>query len=76
MELPKDLKDEIWGYCRLNDIPNIDEFNIKLIRQGFTVEKHGSTPFKPTEVIKEVEKIVEKEVEVIKEVFISNKFSG
>ena len=26
MEVPKKLKDEIWEYCRLNDISNIDEF--------------------------------------------------
>lgn len=74
MKIPHELEREIIEYCKLNDIPNIDEFNIKLIRQGFTAEKYGSTPFKPTEVIKEVEVIVEKEifkeipVEVIKEV--------
>lgn len=59
MELPKDLKEEIWDYCRLNDITNIDEFTIKLVRQGFTVEKFGATP-----TTKVVEKIVEKIVEV------------
>jgi chromosome segregation ATPase len=76
MELPKQLKDEIWEYCRVNDIPNIDEFITKVLRQGFTAEKFGPTPWdKPAEIIeKEVEKIVEKEVikevpvEVIKEV--------
>lgn len=59
MELPKELKEEIWDYCRLNDITNIDEFTIKLVRQGFTVEKFGATP-----TTKTVEKIVEKIVEV------------
>lgn len=59
MELPKDLKEEIWDYCRLNDITNIDEFTTKLVRQGFTVEKFGATP-----TTKVVEKIVEKIVEV------------
>ena len=63
MEIPKNLKDEIWEYCRLNDISNIDEFIIKMVRQGYTVEKFGSTPLGSTEV-KEVEKIVE----VIKEI--------
>lgn len=75
MEIPKNLKDEIWEYCRLNDIPNIDEFIIKMVRQGYTVEKFGSTPLGSTEV-KEVEKIVEvikeipveKIIEVIREV--------
>lgn len=74
MEIPKNLKDEIWKYCFSNDITDIDNFTLKLIRQGFTSEKYGSTPFKQQEVIKEVEKIVEvvKEVEVIKEVLITD----
>lgn len=63
MNIPKDLKDEIWDYCRLNDIPNVDSFTLKLLKQGFTVEKFGATP-QTKEVI--VEKIVEKEVEVEK----------
>jgi len=72
MELPKDLKDEIWEYCRLNDITNVDEFIVKMIKSGFTSDKYGSTPWEKPAEIKEVEKIVEviKEVEkeVIKEV--------
>ena len=77
MEVPKKLKDEIWEYCRLNDISNIDEFIIKMIRQGYSVEKFGATPLGTTEV-KEVEKIVEviREVPVEKiiekEVFITD----
>jgi hypothetical protein len=75
MEIPKKIKDEIWEYCRLNDIPNIDDFIVKMIRQGYTAEKFGSTPVGEGGV-KEVEKIVEvikevtvdKIVEVIKEV--------
>lgn len=64
MEIPKKIKDDIWEYCRLNDIPNIDEFIIKMVKQGFNVEKFGATPFNIEPEIKEVEKIVE----VIKEV--------
>jgi hypothetical protein len=77
MEVPKKLKDEIWEYCRLNDISNIDEFIIDMIRQGYSVEKFGATPLGTTEV-KEVEKIVEviREVPVEKiiekEVFITD----
>ena len=77
MEVPKKLKDEIWEYCRLNDISNIDEFIIKMIRQGYSVEKFGATPLGATEV-KEVEKIVEVIREVLvekiieKEVFITD----
>ena len=75
MEIPKKLKDEIWEYCRVNDIPNIDEFIIKMVQQGYTVEKFGSTPLGTGEV-KEIEKVVEvikevpveKIVEVVKEV--------
>jgi hypothetical protein len=65
MEIPKKIKDEIWEYCRLNDIPNIDEFILKMISQGFTVEKYGAAPSAKEKI---VEKIVEKEVEKIVEV--------
>ena len=75
MELPKKLMDEIWEYCRVNKITDVDGFILKMFNQGFTVEKFGATPTerivekeveKIVEVIKEVE--VEKEVEVIKEI--------
>jgi len=71
MEIPKPLNDEIWDYCRVNSITNIDEFIIKLVKQGFTIEKFGATP-KPNEKI--IEKIVEVPVEKIieKEVYITN----
>src|ERR1035438_7502917 len=71
MELPKTLKDEIWEYSRLNDITNIDEFTIKLITQGFTMEKFGATPQQKT-IEKIVEKIVEVPVEKIVEKIITN----
>ena len=67
MNLPSDLNDEIWNYCRLNAITNIDDFTLKLVKQGFTIEKYGAAPTprvveKIVEVVKEVpvEKIVEK----------------
>ena len=59
MEIPKDLNNEIWDYCRVNNITNVDEFTLKLLKQGFTIEKYGSTPMVTTK-----EKIVEKIVEV------------
>lgn len=76
MELPKNIKDEIWEYCRINDITSIDDFIIKMVKQGFTSEKYGAVPWekepevKEVEIIKEVEKIIEKvvPVEIIKEV--------
>lgn len=59
MEIPKNLNNEIWEYCRTNNITNIDEFILKLLKQGFTTEKFGATP-----ITKTVEKVVEKIVEV------------
>jgi hypothetical protein len=59
MEIPKELNNEIWEYCRSNNITNIDEFTLKLLKQGFTAEKFGATP-----TTKTVEKIVEKTIEV------------
>ena len=75
MEIPKNIMNQIWEYCRLNNITDIEDFTIKMVKQGFSVEKYGSTPIGSVSV-KEVEKIVEvvkeipveKIVEVIKEV--------
>ncbi len=58
------LKDEIWNYCRLNDITNVDDFIERMVKQGYNIEKYGNAPIEP----KVVEKIIEKEVEVIKEI--------
>jgi vacuolar-type H+-ATPase subunit I/STV1 len=71
MILPKTINDEIWDYCRTNGITNIDEFIIKLVKQGFTIEKYGATPQSPEKI---VEKIVEVPVERIveKEIYITN----
>ena len=70
LELPKDLKDEVEQFCKLNEIEECDEFLLGCLRGGFAIEKFGRTPVGPgTEIIeKEVEKIVEKEVEKIVEV--------
>ena len=64
--ISKKLKDEIWDYCRLNDITDVNGFIEKMTQQGYNVEKYGNAPVDLTPEIKEVEKIVE--VEVIKEV--------
>jgi hypothetical protein len=83
LEISKQLKDEIWDYCRANNITNIDEFTMKILRQGFTVEKFGATPQTVEKVVEKVvevpvEKIVEKivevkvEVPVEKEVYITD----
>ena len=74
MKLPKDIKDEIWQYCKANNITNVDEFITNMVSRGFTAEKFGAVPWEKPAKVKEVEKIVEKEVikevpvEVIKEV--------
>lgn len=59
MEIPQQIKDDIWDFCRVNNITNVDDFTLKLLKQGFTVEKFGATPITET-----VEKIVEKIIEV------------
>lgn len=74
MKIPKKLKDEVWEYCRLNDITDIDAFILKSVQQGFNIEKYGTTPFKiggePEVIEKEVVKVITAttEVEIIKEI--------
>ncbi len=74
MKIPKKLKDEIWEYCRLNNITDIDAFILKSTQQGFNIEKYGVTPFKiggePEVIEKEVVKVITAttEVEIIKEI--------
>jgi hypothetical protein len=80
MEIPKELKDEIGNYCKVNEITNIDGFIIKLLRQGFTTEKYGATPSifnkldqkTPVEEIKpislEVPETIKKQVATVKKV--------
>jgi len=64
-----ELLKEIEEYCKLNDLDVRNVINVALIR-GFDIEKFGFTPTsskklnKPVEVIKTVEKIVEKIVKV------------
>lgn len=57
MEIPKELKNEIWNYCMVNDITNIDDFILSLIKQGFTIHKYGMLDVKPIQ--KKEEPIVE-----------------
>ena len=68
MEIPKEINNEIWDYCRANNITAIDDFTVKLIKQGFTIEKYGATPEAKEKIIeKTIEKIVEVPVERIVE---------
>ena len=57
---------EIYDYCYLNEIVDVNSFIDKCLKQGFDIQKYGmlgSEPKVETEV-----KVVEKIVEVIKEV--------
>jgi predicted RNase H-like nuclease (RuvC/YqgF family) len=86
MELPKDIKDKIWNYCRLNDITDLNGFMVKTLKKGFDIEVYGllgetlneGEKHLKTSGIEEkwsekeviVEKRVEIPVEVIKEVIV------
>jgi len=70
MEIPYELNEEITEYCRFNDIDDVQKFIVKMVRQGYTVEKYGTSPIVPQVIEKEVEKIVEKIVEVPVEVVV------
>jgi hypothetical protein len=75
MELPKELKDEVWEYCRLNDITDLNAFMVRMLKQGYNIEKYGATPFKmgqkePEIIEKEIIREVIVEKEVIKEVIV------
>ena len=65
IELPKKIKDELYDYCKLNNITNIDEFILKIVTQGFVVEKYGAAPTSKEKIVEvQVDKIIEKIVEV------------
>lgn len=72
VNVPQELLDQIWDYCNLNNIEDIQKFTVNILKQGFSVEKYGTSPFGAQkeivekEIIKEVEKIVEVTVEVEK----------
>ena len=74
MEIPKELKNDIWDYCRANNITNIDDFTLKCLKQGFSVGRYGATPVTRT-IEKEVEKIVEVPVEKIVEKIVGKAVS-
>jgi len=66
MKLPNELYKDVVNFCELNGINNLDEYLIKCTKQGHLMEKYGNAPIDLTPEV--VEKIVEVEVEVIKEV--------
>lgn len=48
MEVPKELKDEIWEYCRMNDITDVEGFMLEMLKTGFNIEKYGTQPSEVT----------------------------
>ena len=71
MDIPKKIRLDIEKFCKLNKIKDVDKFIIKTLETGFNVEKYGNAPWK-TEVEKEVPVEIIKEVEVIKEIFVTD----
>jgi len=67
--IDKELYSDIEDYCAINELDVAKILN-KALKKGFDIEKFGLTPTsakklnKPVEVIKTVEKIVEKIVKV------------
>ena len=60
---------DILEYCKLNNITDIELFVTQCFKQGFDIKKYGflgktEETVKEVEVIKEVEKIVERRVEI------------
>jgi hypothetical protein len=41
MEIPNKLKEEISQYCNVNNIENVDTFIVRMLKQGFNIEKYG-----------------------------------
>ena len=76
MNLPPNQIKNVQEYCNLNDIPDVNKFILKCFTEGYNIQKYGllgggNEPQiieREVEVIKEVEKIVEVPVEKIVEV--------
>jgi predicted RNase H-like nuclease (RuvC/YqgF family) len=67
MTIPKNIKDDINQYCKLNNIENVESFIIKVLKSGFDIEKYGLLNDTTPKIIeKEIEKIVYRDI--IKEV--------
>jgi hypothetical protein len=72
MEIPTNLKKEIDDFCKANNIEDIDQFIIKVLKRGFTMEKYGITPAfdKINEVL--ADNVREIRVEVIPKVSVQD----
>lgn len=67
IEVPNNLKTEINLYCKSNNITDINGFIVKLIIQGFTIEKYGIQPkiivnTKPEKINKEENNVIQQPI--------------
>ena len=44
MEIPSKLQKEINEYCKANNIDDVNTFMLKILIQGFNIEKYGLKP--------------------------------
>lgn len=44
ISIPPIISKQINEYCSLNSIDNIEEFSIKCLMKGFSIEKFGNSP--------------------------------
>ena len=44
ISIPPVISKQINEYCSLNSIDNIEEFSIKCLMKGFSIEKFGNSP--------------------------------
>lgn len=44
ISIPPIISKQINEYCSLNSIDNIEEFGIKCLMKGFSIEKFGNSP--------------------------------
>jgi hypothetical protein len=59
MIIPDNLKFEISEFCKLNEIPNVDEFCLKLLKQAFTLKKYGELNPPIDKIEKEIPLVVQ-----------------
>jgi hypothetical protein len=69
LTISKPLESDFVGFCKLNNIENIEEFRFECFKKGYYIEKYGllgeDDEIKPWEVIVEKEVVREVQKEVI-----------
>jgi hypothetical protein len=70
MEIPNKLQKELELYCKVNNITDIEAFALKMLQQGFNIERYGIKPnIKIETVVKTDETKVEKPIEKNKDFY-------